>query len=63
MTEVHVEQGPLDAGSPMVYKDYGHRVRMAFDPERIAEPVALSLLALFLPRLHADMKVVHRAGA
>lgn len=63
MTEVHVEQGPLDAGEPLVFKDYGQRVRMMFDPQRIAESAALDLLEVFLPHLAGRALIVRRAYA
>lgn len=50
MTEVHVEQGPLD-GEPLVFKEYGPRVRMLFDPRQIGEQAALNLLEFYLPHL------------
>lgn len=57
LVEVRVEQGKLD-GVAMVFKDYGRRIRMMFDPRRIAEAVALSLLRLFIPRLTDSVPVV-----
>ncbi|WP_425244814.1 hypothetical protein [Streptomyces sp. NEAU-NA10] len=59
MTEVLVEQGELDDGVVMVFRDFGHRVRMLFDPARIAISSALDLLCRYLPRLIGAMKVVH----
>ena len=61
MTEVLVEQGVLDDGVVMVFRDFGHRVRMLFDPAVIAISRALDLLCVYLPRLVGAMKVVHRA--
>ena len=61
MTEVLVEQGTLDDGVVMVYRDFGHRVRVLFDPARIAIPQALELLCAYLPRLVGAMNVIHRA--
>lgn len=43
-TEVLVERSELDDGIVMIYKQYGPRVRMAFDPRRITEPAARKLL-------------------
>lgn len=63
MTEVHVEQGPLDAGEPLVFKDYGQRVRLLFDPRLIAEGAALNLLEAFLPHLAGRALIVRRAYA
>lgn len=61
MTEVHVEQGPLDAGTALVFKEYGQRVRMMFDPRRIAEGPALSLLEFHLPHLVGRSVIVRGA--
>ncbi|MBH1938621.1 hypothetical protein I5Q34_30920 [Streptomyces sp. AV19] len=62
MTEVHVEQAPLDSGVALIYKDTGRRVRMAFDPRRTTEALALTLLRLLLPRLEGAIVVVRSAG-
>lgn len=61
MTEVHVEQGPLDLGEPLVFKEYGQRVRMMFDPRLIAEGAALSLLEFHLPHLAGRSVIVRSA--
>lgn len=64
MTEVHIEQAALSDGSALVFKDYGIRVRMAYDPTRIDEAPALSLLCAYVPRLSLDPQhVIHRASA
>lgn len=63
MTEVHVEQGPLDAGVPLVFKEYGRRVRMLFDPQQIGEDAALTLLENHLPHLTQRTVVTRRAHA
>jgi len=62
-TEVLVEETDLDAGIPMVFRDFGKRVRIAFDPREIDEATALTLLTAFVPRLAGAMNVVHRADA
>jgi hypothetical protein len=59
--EVHVEQGHLDEGNPLVYREFGHHVRMAYDPRQIGEADALNLLMQFLPRT-VGAEVVHRAA-
>ncbi|MEV6105755.1 hypothetical protein AB0M28_13710 [Streptomyces sp. NPDC051940] len=59
MTEVHVEQGDLDNGIGMVFRDFGRRVRMCFDPRVLVEAAALALLCQFLPRLVDAMTVMH----
>lgn len=35
----------------MMYRDYGHRVRMAYDPAQITEAAAHALLCTRVPRL------------
>lgn len=60
--EVHVEQGRLGDGNPMVYRDYGQRVRLAYDPDQVAEDTALGLLHLFLPGT-IGATIIHRANA
>lgn len=62
-TQVLIEEAHLDDGIAMIYKDFGTRVRIAFDPRRIAESFALSLLALYLPHLAGAMDVIHHIGA
>jgi hypothetical protein len=62
MTEVCVEERSLDDEVTMVYKVFGRRVRMAFDPTRTTKTAALSLLCLHLPHLSGAMTVVHRAS-
>ncbi|MFE7105581.1 hypothetical protein ACFU98_10855 [Streptomyces sp. NPDC057575] len=62
-TEVLVERADLDEGIVMIFKEFGRRVRMAFDPRRITESRALALLCQYLPKLIGAMKVVHRADA
>lgn len=62
MTEVLVEEGELDAGDFMIFRDLGRRVRLMFDPRRIVEAVALSLLCTALPRLIGAMKVIHHVA-
>ncbi|MCZ7414271.1 hypothetical protein [Streptomyces sp. WMMC897] len=63
MTEVHVEHQPLDAGVPVVLRDYGRHVRLAFDPAQIEEGQALVAAVAALPRLAGAMKVVYRHRA
>jgi hypothetical protein len=58
VTEILVEQGELDDGVAMVFRDFGHRVRVLFDPARIALASVLDLLCRYLPRLDGAMKVV-----
>lgn len=60
--EIHVQQATLGAGVPLVYRNSGRRVRMAYDPRQTTLPRAVDLLRLFLHR--ADRAViVHRAPA
>lgn len=62
-TEVLVERTSLDDGVVMIFKEFGRRVRVAFDPRRITEAVALALLCQYLPKLAGAMNVVHRTDA
>lgn len=62
MTQVLVEQAALSRGSVLVYKDYGKRVRMAYDPHRTDEDTALNLLRARIPRLgNGRMVIAHHA--
>jgi hypothetical protein len=49
--EVVVEQADLDDGIVMIFREFGQRIRMAFDPRRIDEDAALQLLCQRLPRI------------
>lgn len=62
-TEVHVMEADLDDGVVMIFKEFGRRVRMAFDPRRLSEAAALQLLCTYLPRLIGAMSVTRAAGA
>lgn len=62
-TEVLIEEADLDEGIVMIFKEIGHRVRMAFDPRRITESAALRLLCQHLPNLLGAMSITHRAAA
>lgn len=48
-TTVKWEPADLDAGIPLVFRDFGHVVRAAYDPEQIPFEVAQVLLAMFSP--------------
>jgi hypothetical protein len=63
VTEVHVERQELDSGSVLLYRDFGAKVRMAYDPSRITEGQALTLLRGSLPKLSHGITVVHPADA
>lgn len=63
MTDVFVEQGGLDEGQVLLFRDFGTRVRMAYDASRLTEVQALTLLRGSLPRLSRGMTVVHPADA
>lgn len=41
----------------MLYRDLGHVVRLAHDPQQIAEAAALALLCIRLPRLIGNLHV------
>ncbi|MER7908241.1 hypothetical protein [Streptomyces sp. NPDC096068] len=58
-TEVHVVEADLDDGIVMIFKEFGRRIRMAFDPRRLTESAALHLLCQYLPWLAGSMNVVH----
>lgn len=57
-TTVVVEEADLDNGIVMIYKRYGPRVRMAYDPTHIDKPTALQLL-----RTHVGAVTELRHGA
>lgn len=59
-TEVLIEEADLDDGIVMIFRDFGRRIRMAFDPRRLTESAALQLLCQYLPRLVGAMRI-HRA--
>lgn len=59
MVDVKVEQGELDTGIPMMFRDFGSRIRLAYDPAQISEAAALVYLCLSVPRLAHNMKL-HR---
>lgn len=59
MTDVHVEQADLDTGIPVMYRDYGQKVRMAYDPSQIDEAAALALLCVQVPRLIGSLELIH----
>lgn len=62
MIDVQVEQEVLDAGIPLMYRDLGSRIRMAYDPSQIAEGAAVAVLCLNVPRLARNM-ALHRLYA
>ncbi|MFR0357298.1 hypothetical protein [Streptomyces sediminimaris] len=58
MTDIRIERARLDPGTPLVYRDDGRVVRVAFDPGQITEEATLALLCLRLPRLVGDVRVI-----
>lgn len=58
MTDVQVEQAELDTGIPVMFRDYGHKVRMAYDPGQIGEAAALALLCIHVPRLIGSLELI-----
>ncbi|MDX2707298.1 hypothetical protein PV350_31250 [Streptomyces sp. PA03-6a] len=63
MTSVIVEEGDvLDPGQLMVFKDFGSTIRMAYNPRRLTEGQALTLLRASIPRLSGMHQVSHPAG-
>lgn len=61
MTDVEVERAELDSGIPVMYRDSGHRVRMAYDPDQIGEAAAIALLCTRIPRLVGHLELVRPA--
>lgn len=59
MTDVHVERARLSDGIPVMYRDYGTRVRLAFDPKQISQPAAIALLCISLPRLIEGFRLLY----
>ncbi|MCP3817788.1 hypothetical protein NLX86_06460 [Streptomyces sp. A3M-1-3] len=53
-----MERASLDSGIPVMYRDYGDRVRMAYDPEQIGEAAALALLCVRVPRLVGQLELI-----
>jgi hypothetical protein len=53
-----MERAELDNGIPVMYRDYGHRVRMAYDPEQIGEAAAIALLCVRVPRLLGSLELI-----
>ncbi|MFD7511828.1 hypothetical protein ACFV5N_21180 [Streptomyces sp. NPDC059853] len=60
MTVIQVEHVPLKSAG-LLYRDLGHRVRVAYDTAHLTEPQALALLYVQLPRLAAEQTTVHHA--
>ncbi|WP_326811691.1 hypothetical protein [Streptomyces scopuliridis] len=52
-----MECADLDDGIPMMYRDFGDRVRMAYDPSQIEEAVAIALLCVRVPRLVGSLEL------
>ena len=49
MRPIRWESVELDSGIPVMYRDFGHVVRAAWDPAQISFEAAEVLLAEFLP--------------
>lgn len=60
MIDVQMEREELDAGTPMMYRDFGSRIRIAFDPNQVTEERALVILCMRIPRLAHHMKLHRR---
>ncbi len=58
-TEVLVERADLDEGVVMIYREFSRRLRLAYDPARITERAALTLLGQRVAGV--DAMTVHRA--
>ncbi|MFF5004105.1 hypothetical protein ACFY3G_14820 [Streptomyces phaeochromogenes] len=50
MSTIKWQSADLDAGIPVMYRDFGHVVRAAYDPEQITFDEARVLLAVFCPQ-------------
>ncbi|MFE6855143.1 hypothetical protein ACFVDH_30630 [Streptomyces sp. NPDC057674] len=57
--EVLIQEAELDEGHVMIHRQFGTRVRMAYDPRRVTEATALHLLYRRLPSL-ADAATTRR---
>jgi hypothetical protein len=57
--EVKMEREVLDTGIPMMHRDLGSRVRIAYDPSQTSEGAAVACLCLRIPRLAHNMNL-HR---
>ncbi|MEU0691928.1 hypothetical protein [Streptomyces uncialis] len=57
MIDLRVESADLDSGIPMMYRDDGPRVRMAYDPTQMGEAEALALLCTRIPRLVGAIRI------
>lgn len=55
--DVQVEREVLDTGIPMMYRDLGARIRVAYDPSQISEGAAVAVLCIRVPRLAHNMKL------
>lgn len=53
-----MERAELDTGIPVMYRDYGQRVRMAYDPQQINEAAAIALLCVRVPRLLGGLELI-----
>lgn len=58
VTDVQVEQANLDTGIPVMYRDFGQHVRVAYDPSQISEAAALALLCVRMPRLIGSLDLI-----
>lgn len=44
----YIEEAELDPGAVLVFRDFGHKVRMAYDPQQISPLRARQLLAMYV---------------
>lgn len=58
VTKVQMERAELDRGIPVMYRDYGQCVRLAYDPEQINEAAAIALLIARMPRLVGCLELI-----
>lgn len=58
MANVQLDEELLDDGVHVMYRDFGHRIRAAYDPRQISRAEALTLLCIRLPKLVGSLQLV-----
>ncbi|WP_165984220.1 hypothetical protein [Streptomyces sp. YIM 98790] len=48
---VLIERAELDPGVHLVHRDYGDKIRVAYDPRQGTEGAAMALLLVYVPRM------------
>jgi hypothetical protein len=54
-----IEAADLDTGIPAMYRDYGHKIRMAYDPAQTSEAQAKVLVILQVSRARREAAAQH----